>query len=92
MSLAVWKLNVVSSGDRQSTQVTEATATVKDQVIYRGRYMSHWMAQEQARESWRKSRLELCNRSDAVWWRATKVIDVQPPSDIDIQQVLREDL
>ncbi len=60
--------------------------------LYMGRLCTFWATWQEARESWRKRRTELIERSEMVWWRASTVIDVPPPPGVDIRQVLREDL
>jgi hypothetical protein len=61
--------------------------------LYAGRAMTMWDTREEAEASWRvHSRYDLIERSPTVWWRATRVVMVEPPTDVSIQDVLKKDL
>lgn len=61
--------------------------------LYAGRGMTLWDTYEEAQASWRvPSVMDLIQRSETIWWRATKVEVVNCPPDVSLQDVLRKDL
>lgn len=62
-------------------------------IVYAGRAMTMWDTPEEAEASWRApSIMDLIQRSETIWWRATQVIQVECPPDVNLQDVLKKDL
>lgn len=63
--------------------------------LYMGRFCTMWPTYREARESWRMRREDLIRRREdggVTWWRATNVVPVSNPADVDMRHVLKEDL
>ena len=75
-----------------AARLAQDGAPMSLRTVYAGRAMTMWNTREEAEASWRTaSVVDLIQRSQIVWWRATTVEVVDCPADVSLCDVVKQD-